>query len=900
MKEEVRLCEQNNLQDYEVAFNELQEQLRVLKKRYEIAVEFSDVAVFDYDLNTHVMTMHQTDCVIFGFERVIEDAVDFLVRSGIIARQSVQNFLDMYQRIYDGADSSDAKVWVYDQKGRERLLEMRLAAIYDRNGKPIQVLGMHRDVTDKITLQKEQQYSSSLTSELSFVYEANITSDNLLNANNQWLTELGFINKPSFTALIDRMSELLVAPEYREAFLSHFDRQAIISAYNADKRSINIEFLQNASENIEARWYQKNLNIICDEVTGDYMIRCYMNDITLQKQKEQRALLDKRYYEAMMAKSTIVYEINLTQNITVAGYESLQKSLGVDIENDYSKIIALFSKKHVHPEDQITFFNVFYHRNLIRDFYAGKSENVCDYRLQDRHGAWRWVRCTMYLFSDPVSKDICSFSYIEKIDAEKKRELDLIYRSQYDMLSGFYNKQTLKEKVDEYLESFDGKDGRHAFFIVDIDYFKAINDNFGHSFGDVVISEVAVKIRSVFREFDIFGRIGGDEFVVFMKNAPDESLVRKKAQKICDMLRESYSRQGVEHVISASVGVAYYSIHGNNYYELYNNSDSALYEAKDTGRDRFVVYNEQSTKDVIRKAKPIDTIYLSRGRRFEDNVSGYVFRILYDTPDYKQAINSILELLGKHYNVSRTYIFEESDDGQYMSNTFEWCNKGIEPQIDRLQDLRYDELSSYKNNFNEEGFFYLEDVEKMEASQLRDLLSSQSIRSMVQIAWMKNNNFVGFIGFDDCESSLTLTPEQLWDYRNVASMLGIFVMEMRVTERQEELRNRSLSLFNSLDSYVYVCDPKTYEVMTVNNKVQGIIPNARIGNSCYKEFMGRQEPCLDCPMRKLVDNDCDSYTNEMYNPILDIWLKVSVTWVDWLLNKRVCMVNCVDITKYKR
>lgn len=899
MKEEGRLCEQNNLQDYQTSLSELQEQLRVLKKRYEIAVEFSDVAVFDYDLNTHVMTMHQTDCITFGFERVIKDAVDFLVRSGVIARQSVQNFLDMYKRIYDGADNSEAKVWVHDQQGRERLLEMRLATIYDRNGKPIRALGMHRDVTDKITLQKEQQYSSSLTSELSFVYEANITTDTVLNANMNWLSKIGFVNKPSFTVLIERMSEMLVAPEYRENFRNSFSRPAIITAYDSDKRSISIEFLQNVAEHEDASWYQQNVNIICDEVSGDYMIRCYMNDITLQKQKEQRALLDKRYYEAMLAKSTIVYEVNLTQNVTVAGYESLQKGLAVDIENDYSKIIALFSKKAVHPEDQMNFFNVFYHKNLIRDFYEGKNENVCDYRLQDRHGVWRWVRCTMYLFSDPVSKDICSFSYVEKIDVEKKRELDLIYRSQYDMLSGFYNKQTLKEKVDEYLESFDGRDGRHAFFIVDIDYFKAINDNFGHSFGDVVISEVAVKIRSVFREFDIFGRIGGDEFVVFMKNAPDESLVRKKAQKICDMLRESYSRQGVEHVISASVGIAYYSLHGNNYYELYNNSDAALYEAKDSGRDRFVIYNEQSTKEVTRKVKPIETIYMSRGRRFEDNVSGYVFRILYDAPDYKQAINSVLELLGKHYNVGRTYIFEESADGKYMSNTFEWCNKGIEPQIDKLQHLSYEELGSYKTQFNEEGFFYLEDVDKVENDELRVLLQSQGIKSMLQIAWTKNHKFVGFIGFDDCEHSLALTPDQLWDYRNVASMLGIFVMEMRVTERQEELRNRSLSLFNSLDSYAYVCDPDSYEVLTVNRKVQGIVPNTRIGNSCYREFMNREEPCVGCPMRVLVDNNYDSYSCEMLNPMLGLWLKVSVTWVDWLLNQRVCMVNCVDITKYK-
>ena len=89
------------------------------------------------------------------------------------------------------------------------------------------------------------------------------------------------------------------------------------------------------------------------------------------------------------------------------------------------------------------------------------------------------------------------------------------------------------------------------------------------------------------------------------------------------------------------------------------------------------------------------------------SLAEYVFHILYQSDDVEKAIPSVLEIVGRHVGVSRVYIFEDSEDGTYCDNTFEWCNDGIVPQIDQLQHMLEGELADYYKNFNEDGSFLL-------------------------------------------------------------------------------------------------------------------------------------------------------------------------------------------------
>ncbi len=121
--------------------------------------------------------------------------------------------------------------------------------------------------------------------------------------------------------------------------------------------------------------------------------------------------------------------------------------------------------------------------------------------------------------------------------------------------------------INDFLNSEEASLGMHAFLIVDIDNFKSVNDNLGHVFGDKVLFEVSKHLKPIFRKDDIVGRIGGDEFIVFLKIF---ILLRiPKAEKICDIFRNSYTENKKTYKISGTVGISFVPEHGTVFEELY-------------------------------------------------------------------------------------------------------------------------------------------------------------------------------------------------------------------------------------------------------------------------------------------------------------------------------------------
>lgn len=167
------------------------------------------------------------------------------------------------------------------------------------------------------------------------------------------------------------------------------------------------------------------------------------------------------------------------------------------------------------------------------------------------------------------------------IDAEQQEQEKLKERACLDPMTGFYNKVITKRLINEWLLCADHQH-IHALMLLDIDNFKALNDEKGHYFGDEVLIDFTKQIRQLFRSSDILGRIGGDEFVIFMKDA-SEFKIKERAAQICE-----FSYQDVS--MSVSIGVAYAFKDGDNFETLYVKADQAMYQVKRSGKNGFTIY----------------------------------------------------------------------------------------------------------------------------------------------------------------------------------------------------------------------------------------------------------------------------------------------------------------------
>lgn len=159
-----------------------------------------------------------------------------------------------------------------------------------------------------------------------------------------------------------------------------------------------------------------------------------------------------------------------------------------------------------------------------------------------------------------------------------------------DLLTGLSNKIATERMIKEYMAEKHKKQG--VFLIIDVDNFKKINDTMGHAFGDEVLRELSMRLQSLFRVTDIIGRVGGDEFVVFLKDIKDMEAVEREGRKLEVFFHQFEVGKYVKYSITASIGGAVFPSEGATFEDLYKAADKALYVSKRQGKNRLTFYHQ--------------------------------------------------------------------------------------------------------------------------------------------------------------------------------------------------------------------------------------------------------------------------------------------------------------------
>lgn len=167
----------------------------------------------------------------------------------------------------------------------------------------------------------------------------------------------------------------------------------------------------------------------------------------------------------------------------------------------------------------------------------------------------------------------------------------LLRQAQTDPLTGLLNRSSTVECVTDWLT---GSGCHGALMMLDLDNFKEINDAWGHQAGDAILALTADLLRAHFRQSDVVGRIGGDEFMVLMKDVSSRSVVEQHMCRLCEEFRLLTHPDYPQITLSCSVGAAMAPNQGRTFEELYAHADRALYCAKHRGKDSCSIYTEDS------------------------------------------------------------------------------------------------------------------------------------------------------------------------------------------------------------------------------------------------------------------------------------------------------------------
>jgi len=193
------------------------------------------------------------------------------------------------------------------------------------------------------------------------------------------------------------------------------------------------------------------------------------------------------------------------------------------------------------------------------------------------------------IFDTDISKNV----EYEKELQEQKEELH--YQAHHDNLTQLPNRTLFHDRLEQAIITSKRHTNEFALLFIDLDQFKKINDSLGHHIGDEVLIEAAKRLQNCIREEDTIARLGGDEFTIILKDITSIQDISKVAQSIVDSMRKPIKIKTHALYISSSIGISLYPKDAHNSNELIKYADTAMYKAKDEGRDNYQFYAKSMT-----------------------------------------------------------------------------------------------------------------------------------------------------------------------------------------------------------------------------------------------------------------------------------------------------------------
>jgi diguanylate cyclase (GGDEF)-like protein/PAS domain S-box-containing protein len=407
---------------------------------------------------------------------------------------------------------------------------------------------------------------------------------------------------------------LQIHPEDREKFTRSYQSQREVGSHEIEYRIIR-------ADNVVRHVYQTGT--VEFGGTGNAIAAFgLLQDITDRKVYQQ-ALENReamaRQVESITDIGHFIFDLQAESYIYLSqGFAGIH---GVSID-EYSSMVKSRDDdmEDLHPDDYAMMLDVYErHRRTGEEFNA-------EYRIYRTDGELRWIRehgTALRSVSGEISQSIGVIQDItqqynteqnlreardtlesmvksrtrkladtvrqleDEIKERKKITAELDFLANHDALTGLPSLRLCKDRLDHSLAEARRQRQMSAVMFLDLDGFKAINDQHGHEFGDLVLKATADRIKNEIRETDTVARIGGDEFVVILSSVPEIAIAKRIAGSLVQKISEPLSVESTDVRVSVSIGIALYPENGDTAEALIRSADKAMYRIKRQGKDNF-------------------------------------------------------------------------------------------------------------------------------------------------------------------------------------------------------------------------------------------------------------------------------------------------------------------------
>lgn len=467
-------------------------------------------------------------------------------------------------------------------------------------------------------------------------------------------------------------------------------------------------------------------------------------------------------YEKMLSKSNIsVYEYYPATDTAV----KLDASLNV-VRKISPYMNEINSERWLDLQEQSRYVQ------FLRGMSNGNIE--IQYADDDGHMTLKSIR-KLYMVDETTGEE---YLLITKKDVTKQKNAERKYReqAQRDSLTKLYNRVSGKEIVESYLDRKNPYESC-GMLVMDVDYFKGVNDSYGHLFGDKVLIKISQLLMDHFDKKAVVSRVGGDEFVVFFYDIDNNQLVSRIGGFFDDIKTLTFAEN--DYIPTCSIGVCFVPKNASNcsYDQIFQNADWALYQAKKRGRNRYVFcdnmhrYNEEIMEAGQKEAakQQLDARY------FQNDILATAFEVFEKHRYFDDAIKQLLQIIGIRFQLDRISVVDIDIRNNIASCSYQWRANGVKAALEKPQCYKREDFQKFFSKYNAFNALVINDENVNEYSvEGQRLVMQNNTRTVLHIARYDEGRYAGTVAFVTCNKNRFWSLDKMHELSEVVKLFSVY------------------------------------------------------------------------------------------------------------------------------
>ena len=467
-------------------------------------------------------------------------------------------------------------------------------------------------------------------------------------------------------------------------------------------------------------------------------------------------------YEKMLSKSNIsVYEYYPATDTAV----KLDASLNI-VRKISPYMNEINSERWLDLQEQSRYVQ------FLRGMSNGNIE--IQYADDDGHMTLKSIR-KLYMVDETTGEE---YLLINKKDVTKQKNTERKYReqAQRDSMTKLYNRVSGREIVESYLDRKNPYESC-GMLVMDVDYFKGVNDSYGHLFGDKVLIKISQLLMDHFDKKAVVSRVGGDEFVVFFYDIDNNQLVSRIGGFFDDIKTLTFEEN--DYIPTCSIGVCFVPKNASNcsYDQIFQNADWALYQAKKRGRNRYVFcdnmhrYNEEIMEAGQKEAakQQLDARY------FQNDILATAFEVFEKHRYFDDAIKQLLQIIGIRFQLDRISVVDIDIRNNIASCSYQWRANGVKAALEKPQCYKREDFQKFFSKYNAFNALVINDENVNEYSvEGQRLVMQNNTRTVLHIARYDEGRYAGTVAFVTCNKNRFWSLDKMHELSEVVKLFSVY------------------------------------------------------------------------------------------------------------------------------